>query len=239
MSGDNIFPTQDAMLYLVNAHRRLFLQKAFGLNPDGTPIPNIEDFNDEPIKTYRFVKTVAQYNELVRVLTYWGDDKFLASKEEGDPEVAEIRRFCKANKANGYNYDAHFKLLHTVCQEITVTKSNINNTMALTSEKETEIPDVDGTIDITFDKQINDGAVPRQIEQLFNVDTGCQEKYQAQGTKSESRTYVTLNLRDAWANGNLARPDYPLSHHSAKEFKQILPTLTCHDAMPGIITNRS
>ena len=60
MSSDKIIPTDDAMLYLVNVHRRLFLQKAFGINPDGTPIPNIEDFNDEPIMNYRFVKTVAQ-----------------------------------------------------------------------------------------------------------------------------------------------------------------------------------
>jgi hypothetical protein len=113
MSRENIIPPEDAMVYLVNVHRRLFLRKAFGINPDGTPIPNIEDFNDEPIKNYRFVKTVAQYNEIVRVLTYWGDDKFLASKEDNDPEVAEIRRFRKSNEASGYNYDAHFKLLHT------------------------------------------------------------------------------------------------------------------------------
>ena len=68
MSSDNIIPPEDAMLYLVNVHRRLFLRKAFGINPDGTPIPNIEEFNDAPIKTYRDVKTLAQYNEIVRVL---------------------------------------------------------------------------------------------------------------------------------------------------------------------------
>jgi hypothetical protein len=113
MSSDNIIPPEDAMLYLVNVHRRLFLRKAFGINPDGTPIPNIEEFNDAPIKTYRFVKTVAQYNEIVRVLTYWGDDKFLATAADDDPDVSEIRRFRKANENVGYNYDAHFKLLHT------------------------------------------------------------------------------------------------------------------------------
>ncbi len=80
MSGDNIIPPDNAMLYLVNVHRRLFLLKAFGINLDGTPIPNIEEFNDAPIKTYRAVKSLAQYNEIVRVLTYWGDDKFLAFK---------------------------------------------------------------------------------------------------------------------------------------------------------------
>jgi hypothetical protein len=59
------------------------------------------------------VKTVAQYNEIVRVLTYWGDGKFFASAKENDPDVSEIRRFRKANEKVGYNYDAHFKLLHT------------------------------------------------------------------------------------------------------------------------------
>jgi hypothetical protein len=113
MSGDNITPPDNGMIYLVNVHRRLFLQKAFGINPDGTPIPNIEEFNDEPIKTYRAVKTVAQYNEIVRVLTYWGDGKFLASAKDDDPDVSKIWRFCKANEKVGYNYDAHYKLLHT------------------------------------------------------------------------------------------------------------------------------
>jgi hypothetical protein len=114
MSGDNISPPENLMLYLVNVHRRLFLRKAFGINLNGTPIPNIEEFNDAPIKTYRAVKTLAQYNEIIRVLTYWGDDKFLATAEDDDPDVSEIRRFRKANENVAYNYDAHFKLLHTV-----------------------------------------------------------------------------------------------------------------------------
>jgi hypothetical protein len=114
MSGaNNIPPPGDAMLYLVNAHRRLFLRKAFGINPDGTPISDIEDFNDAPTKTYRLVKTVEQYKEIVRILTYWGDDAFLATADEGDPAVSEIRRFRKANESVGYNYSVHFKLLHT------------------------------------------------------------------------------------------------------------------------------
>ena len=83
------------------------------LNPDGTPIPNIEEFHDAPIKTYRAVKTPAQYNEIVRVLTYWGDDSYLASADDNDPEVSEIRRFRKANENVGYNYHAHFQLLYT------------------------------------------------------------------------------------------------------------------------------
>ena len=113
MSSDNIIPPENAMLYLVNVNRHLFLRKAFGINLNGTPIPNIEEFNDAPIKTYRAMKTLVQYNEIVHVLTYWGDDKFLATTEDDDPDVSEIRRFRKANENIGYNYDAHFKLLHT------------------------------------------------------------------------------------------------------------------------------
>ncbi len=101
------------MIYLVNVHRRLFLQKAFGINPDGMPIPYIEEFNNEPIKTHRAVKTVAQYNEIVRLLMYWGNGKFLASAKDDDPDASKIRRFRKADEKVGYNYDAHYRLLHT------------------------------------------------------------------------------------------------------------------------------
>jgi hypothetical protein len=113
MSGHNDVHPEVAMVYLVNAHRRLFLRKAFGINPDGTPISDIEENNDAPDKTYRVVKSVAQYNEIVRILTYWGDDAFLATADQSDPVVAEIRRFRKSNEGVGYNYYKHFKLLQT------------------------------------------------------------------------------------------------------------------------------
>jgi hypothetical protein len=100
-------------LYLVQMHHRLFLRKAFGINPNGTPIANIKEFNDEPPKVYRSVKSFEQYNNIVRILTYWGDDTFLATADEDDPRVKEIRRFRGMNKKVGYNYNAHFKLLQT------------------------------------------------------------------------------------------------------------------------------
>ena len=59
------------------------------------------------------MKTVAQYNEIICGLTYWGNDKFLATAADDDPDVSKNRSFCKANENVGYNYDAHFKLLHT------------------------------------------------------------------------------------------------------------------------------
>jgi hypothetical protein len=92
----------------------------------------------------------------------------------------------------------------------------------------TEITDVNRTTGIMLDEQFNNAGVPCQFQEAFNVDTGCEEKYEA-NTKSGSCTYVTLNLREAWANGKVACADYPLSHYSAKEFKQICPTLTCRD----------
>jgi hypothetical protein len=70
----NIIPPEDAMLYLGERSSPFVSSEGFRHQPRCTPIPNIEDFNDEPIKNYRFVKTVAQYNEIVRVLTYWADD---------------------------------------------------------------------------------------------------------------------------------------------------------------------
>jgi hypothetical protein len=77
--------------------------------------------------------------------------------------------------------------------------------------------------------QLKDTANPFPNQKIMNLDTGYQEEYQAVGPTSESRTYVTLDLRDDWENGKFARPDYPLSHHSAKEFKMIRPTLICRD----------
>jgi hypothetical protein len=109
MSSDN---AADG-LYLVHMHRRLFLCKAFGINPDGTPIANIKEFNDKPPKVYRSVKSFQQYNDIVCILTYWGDDAFLATADEDDPPVKEIRWFRGMNEKVRYNYNTHFKLLQT------------------------------------------------------------------------------------------------------------------------------
>jgi hypothetical protein len=100
-------------LYLVHMHCRLFLRKAFGINPDGTPIANIKEFNNAPPKVYRSVKSFEQYNKIICIFTYWGDNAFLATADEDDPRVKEIRRFRGMNKKVGYNYNAHFKLLQT------------------------------------------------------------------------------------------------------------------------------
>jgi hypothetical protein len=74
-----------------------------------------------------------------------------------------------------------------------------------------EIADDEGTT--------GDVCAPRQYPTSLNVDTGCEKKH-VPSTKSVSHTYVTLNLREAWANGKVAHGDFPSSHHNAKEFKQ-------------------
>jgi hypothetical protein len=43
-----------------------------------------------------------------------------------------------------------------LCQDITVGKCNIGNTMAFTSENANKIPDVDGTTDVTFNEQFKE-----------------------------------------------------------------------------------
>lgn len=106
--------TSENVIHLDGVHCRLLHWKAFGINHDVMPILNIEQFNDEPIKQYRSVMTVQQYNEIVCILTYWGGNVFLTSADEDNPEEKEIHsRFQRMNEQVGCSYDAHFKLLHT------------------------------------------------------------------------------------------------------------------------------
>ena len=74
-------------------HHDMFLRRAFGINPDGTPI-----VNPGPIKSYTSVKSVEQYNNIICILTHWGDDNFLSAAPENDSDAALIRSFCKNNK---------------------------------------------------------------------------------------------------------------------------------------------
>jgi hypothetical protein len=58
----------------------MFLQRAFGINPNGmavdqAPLPN-------HIKKYKSVKIIDQYNNMVQCLTHWGDDEYLAAVPE-------------------------------------------------------------------------------------------------------------------------------------------------------------
>lgn len=90
-------------------HRKMFLERAFGINVDGTPIVASPGSSLVEIKTYKSVKTVQQYEDIVRILTHWGDDAVLAAAPEDDPDAALIKRFRRNNKP-GYNYVKHFEL---------------------------------------------------------------------------------------------------------------------------------
>ncbi len=113
-----------------------------------------------------------------------------------------------------------------LCKEIKETDTSICNTMDYASEHAAIIKNIDGTTDVTLDKGMKNAGATVPLVKKINVDTGCDE-YKVTGTKSDSRPYLTLDLRAAWDNGNIACPDYPLSHHNTKKFNLIMPTLTC------------
>lgn len=96
---------------IVKQHRKLFLQKAFGLNPDGSKITN-PALLPESSKIYRSVKSVAQYDDIVRILTNWGDDAVLAANPSDDVVVKQIKVF-RANNKEGYNYVKYFAVRET------------------------------------------------------------------------------------------------------------------------------
>jgi hypothetical protein len=49
------------------------------------------------------VKTVEQYEDMIRCLSFWGDDNFLQPPAEDDLKAIQIYRFWKQN-SQGYNY---------------------------------------------------------------------------------------------------------------------------------------
>ena len=88
---------------LIENHRRLFLENAFGLNVDGTSLG--EDFM--PKKQFRSVKSVEQYNQMVRILSRWGDDEFVKNASAKCDAANDFRRFRRQNKT-GYMYSKDF-----------------------------------------------------------------------------------------------------------------------------------
>ena len=88
---------------LIENHRRLFLENAFGLNVDGTSLG--EDFI--PKKQFRSVKSVEQYEQMVRILSRWGDDEFVKNASAKCDAANDFRRFRRQNKT-GYMYSKDF-----------------------------------------------------------------------------------------------------------------------------------
>jgi hypothetical protein len=88
----------------------MFLQHAFGINPDGTAVD--QALLPNHVQEYKSVKTVDQYNNMVRCLTHWGDDEYLAAAPEDNLEALRIYRFRRQHP-QGYNYVKYFSIKET------------------------------------------------------------------------------------------------------------------------------
>ncbi len=65
---------------IIDKHRTMFLQHAFGIKPDGTAVD--QALLPNRLKKYKSIKTVDQYNDMVRCLSHWGEDEYLAAAPE-------------------------------------------------------------------------------------------------------------------------------------------------------------
>jgi hypothetical protein len=93
---------------IIEKHCTMFLQQAFGINPDGIAIVD-QALLPNCVKKYKSVKTVDQYNDMVRCLTHWGDDEYLAAAPEDNQEASRIYRFHRQHPW-GYNYVKYFSI---------------------------------------------------------------------------------------------------------------------------------
>jgi hypothetical protein len=95
---------------ILDKHRTIFLQHAFGINPDGTALN--QAVLPDRLEKYKSVKTVNQYNNMVLCLTHWGEDEYLAAAPEEDIEASRIYRFRRQHP-QGYNYAKYFCIEET------------------------------------------------------------------------------------------------------------------------------
>jgi hypothetical protein len=86
---------------ILNKHCTMFLRCAFDINPDGTALD--QAVLPDHLKTYKSVKTIDQYNDIVLCLTHWGEEEYLAAAPEEDMEASRIYRFRRQH-LQGYNY---------------------------------------------------------------------------------------------------------------------------------------
>jgi hypothetical protein len=86
---------------IIDKHRKMFLQRAFGIAPDGTVI--------ELKKEFKSVKTYEKYKDMIHVMSNWGDTAYLKEASFDDTVANEIRKFRKSNPS-GYNYVRDFQI---------------------------------------------------------------------------------------------------------------------------------
>ena len=92
---------------IINKHCTFFLQRAFGIKPNGTAVD--QALLPNHVKKYKSIKTIDQYNDIVWCLTHWGDDKYLAAAPEDNMEASRTYRFHRQHP-QGYNYVKYFSI---------------------------------------------------------------------------------------------------------------------------------
>ncbi len=95
---------------ILDKHCTMFLQRAFGINPDGTAVD--QAVLPDCLKKYKSIKTVDQYNNMVLCLTHWGEDEYLAAAPEEDMEASRIYRFHRQHLQR-YNYAKYIRIEET------------------------------------------------------------------------------------------------------------------------------
>ena len=92
----------NAQASILAKHRKMFLERAFGIDPDGRTVI-------ESKKEFKSVKTYEKYNDMIHVISNWGDNVFLKEASVDDPIAITFRQFRKSNPS-GYNYVRDFKI---------------------------------------------------------------------------------------------------------------------------------
>ena len=101
---------ESSILVLKQHHKKLFLQKAFGLNLDGTKITD-PSLLPSKLKKYKSVKGVDEYHYMIDLLLKWGNDKDInQSIFDRDPKMVALRKFRKENHGKGYHIAKHYRV---------------------------------------------------------------------------------------------------------------------------------
>ncbi len=83
-------------------HRKMFLKRAIGIDPDGRTVIELK-------KEFKSVKTYEKYNDMIRVISNWGDNAFLKEASVDDPVANSFQKFRKCNPS-GYNNVRDFNI---------------------------------------------------------------------------------------------------------------------------------
>ena len=79
---------------IVAKHCKMFLQRAFGIKPDGTVITDLSSL-PEKLKKYKSVKTYDKYNDMIHVISNWGDDVVLKEASSDDHKLLQSENSAK------------------------------------------------------------------------------------------------------------------------------------------------